>query len=554
MPTTHIWKGASGPFIFDPTQYVDGTAFIAGDTLVVSSGEPTIVSTSSTGLANLATGTYQFAIPGATAGLQTSNITSDGASAMAVTGPGTLEWFMQNQFVSSGAIQVGSAAASGNVDVLMSTTDPATLTNQGSITVQNGSLFRLQTITTSSAFVNAARAVVSINSGSLLASGNYYGYSSNGQGNLNTTNNGGIEVTGAAGRSTAARFAGSYAGSGLLSVRGTPGAPASDTQAEISGAASGLFAVASGELYFHTTPVGGGINCLDNNAAIVIDLGVSTSYGTQGNPFGATILGFQAGDVITLKGFVAATAYTYDPGSHLLTVTYSGTQVAQLKFAGSYTQSDFQVAPSASFSGQGLDITTTSTSQAVPAFSTVDNVTGTAGSSAGQQYVGPVSTLQSQYIWASPDGASITAFGPNVFLGGGAGNDALTASAGSNVLDGGLGSNFVTGATGADGGADTFFLDGTAGTTWDTITNFHPGDSATLWGYVPGRSATVWGANEGAAGHTGATLHAAFAGAGTAINGSLTFAGLGLADAQSKLSLTPGSAGGRSYLYVHYNP
>ena len=402
--------------------------------------------------------------------------------------------------------------------------------------------------------MNAARAVVSINSGSLLASGNYYGYSASGQGNLNTTNNGVIEVTGAAGRTAAARLTGSYAGSGLLSVRGTPGAAASDTQAEISGPASGLFAVASGELYFHTTPVGGGINLFDNDAAIVIDLGVSTSYGTQGNPFGATILGFQAGDVITLKGFVAATGYTYDPASHLLTVTYSGTQVAQFKFAGNYAQSDFRVAPSASFSGQGLDITTTSTSQAIPAFSYTDTATGASGTSAGQQYAGPVSTLQSQYIWASPDGASITAFGPNVFLGGGAGNDALTASAGSNVLDGGLGSNFVTGATGADGGTDTFFLDGTAGTTWDTLANFHPGDSATLWGYVPGQSAMIWAANEGAAGHTGATIHAAFAGAGTAINGSLTFAGLGLADAQSKLSLTPGTAGGRSYLYVHYNP
>ena len=42
-------------------------------------------------------------------------------------------------------------------------------------------------------------------------------------------------------------------------------------------------------------------------------------------------------------------------------------------------------------------------------------------------------------------------------------------------------------------------------------------------------------------------------GAGTPINGSLTFAGLGLADAQGKLSLTPGTVGGRSYLYVHYN-
>jgi len=212
----------------------------------------------------------------------------------------------------------------------------------------------------------------------------------------------------------------------------------------------------------------------------------------------------------------------------------------------------FQVTPVGLLGVQGLNITT-STSQAIPSFSYTDNVTGASGVSAGQQYAGPVNYLQSQYIWASPDGVSMTSYVPNVFLQGGAGNDALTVSAGSNVLDGGLGSNFVIGATGADGGTDTFFLDGTAGTTWDTIANFHPGDSATLWGFVPGQSAMIWGANEGAAGHTGATIHAAFAGAGTSINGSLTFAGLSLADAQSKLSLVPGSAGGRSYLYVHYN-
>lgn len=124
------------------------------------------------------------------------------------------------------------------------------------------------------------------------------------------------------------------------------------------------------------------------------------------------------------------------------------------------------------------------------------------------------------------------------------------------MLDGGLGSNFLAGAAGAagaDGGRDTFFLDNSAGTTWNTITNFHPGDSAALWGFVPGRSTLAWAANEGAAGSTGATIYSAFASAGTAVNGSVTFAGLSLADAQSRISLTPGNAGGRSYLYAHYN-
>ena len=89
--------------------------------------------------------------------------------------------------------------------------------------------------------------------------------------------------------------------------------------------------------------------------------------------------------------------------------------------------------------------------------------------------------------------------------------------------------------------------------TQDTVANFHPGDNVTLWGFVPGSSTLAWAANEGAAGYTSATIHSAFAGAGTAVNGSVTFDGLSLADAQGKVSLTPGGVGGRSYLYAHYN-
>ncbi len=75
----------------------------------------------------------------------------------------------------------------------------------------------------------------------------------------------------------------------------------------------------------------------------------------------------------------------------------------------------------------------------------------------------------------------------------------------------------------------------------------------TLWGFVPGQSTLAWAANDGMPGYTGATIHLAFAGAGSPINGSVSFVGLSLADAQNKLSLTPGSVGGRSYLSAHYN-
>ena len=159
MPTTHAWKGASGTYILDPAQYADGTAFAPGDTLAVGSGNPTIGSLGGSlgaGLAPLTTGTYQFAIAGTSAGLATDNIALDRGSAIAVTGAGSLEWVVQDQFVNNGAIQAGSAAAPGAVDIVMSATKPATLVNQGSITVQNGSLLRLQPITANGGFMNAA--------------------------------------------------------------------------------------------------------------------------------------------------------------------------------------------------------------------------------------------------------------------------------------------------------------------------------------------------------------------------------------------------------------
>ena len=53
--------------------------------------------------------------------------------------------------------------------------------------------------------------------------------------------------------------------------------------------------------------------------------------------------------------------------------------------------------------------------------------------------------------------------------------------------------------------------------------------------------------------YKGATIHTAFAGAGTPVNGSVTFTGISLATAQTHFTTSTGSVGGRSYLCVHYN-
>jgi len=59
-------------------------------------------------------------------------------------------------------------------------------------------------------------------------------------------------------------------------------------------------------------------------------------------------------------------------------------------------------------------------------------------------------------------------------------------------------------------------------------------------------------ASDGAAGYQGATIHSELGGAGTGVNGSVTLAGLSLADVQNKLTMTTGNTGGADYLLISY--
>ena len=161
-------------------------------------------------------------------------------------------------------------------------------------------------------------------------------------------------------------------------------------------------------------------------------------------------------------------------------------------------------------------------------------------------YTGEVADLQQQFLYDGSDNVNITASVPGMFLRGGSGNDAISVSSGRNVLDGGKGSNFLSGGTGPDS-QDTFFVDGRGtAAVWNTVANFHPGDTITLWGYAPGQTTLTWADGQGAAGYTGATLHADMLGNGTSM-ASLTFAGMSLSQAEATL-VGSGSINGLGYL------
>jgi hypothetical protein len=170
---------------------------------------------------------------------------------------------------------------------------------------------------------------------------------------------------------------------------------------------------------------------------------------------------------------------------------------------------------------------------------------------APQQYSGPVSDVQEQFVDVTHDNLNISVSTPNWFIHSGAGNDAIAASNGINALDGGTGSNFLTGGS----GTDTFFVDdrGATADIWSTVSGFHAGDAATIWGVTPQNFSLAWVNGQGAAGYTGLTLHATSTGKPTA---SLTLVGYTNADlSNGRLSVNfgtdPGS--GSSYMYVHSN-
>ncbi len=265
------------------------------------------------------------------------------------------------------------------------------------------------------------------------------------------------------------------------------------------------------------------------------------------------IAGFAAPDTISLitQPFTSYAYASSGAASGVLTLSNGGAALASIAFDGAYQQSDFTLTTTTIGNVTNTTITTT---VAPPAqdIELLDSVLDLSAFDASSAYSGPVIGLQHQYIWAGNDSVGIAALSNNVFLKGSAGNDALQAAGGSNVLDGGGGSNFLTGAAGADGGKDTFFVDGRTGTTWDSIVDFHPGDAMTLFGFQAGQSAFSWTASDGAAGFQGATIHAELNGAGTGANASVTFARIGIADAQSKFTISTGVTGGVGYLYVAY--
>ena len=364
-------------------------------------------------------------------------------------------------------------------------------------------------------------------------------------------NTGGISVVdqAAAFENVGTNTGSSIVNDGVISLRNSQAASYAD-RFNVSLSGTGTVRIGAGNQLQLGRPVSSG-------QTIVLEPGTGgqilllTAPGT----FDGTISGFGAPDQVQMTSPQwDASSYSLSNGVGTWTFTASGTPVATIRFAGDYAQSDFGISTSVSGTSEQTTITTTVPEQ--PArFAFSDTANAVSGVDAGTAYTGPVAGLDYQYLWGSSDDVALSAQVPNVFLKGGAGDDALAVTSGTNVLDGGGGSNFLVGGT----GNDTFFVDGRGNAvTWSTIVNFHEGDQATIFGFHAGQSTLPFTASDGVAGYTGVTIHSELNGAGTGVNASMTFAGIDQATLDAHFTFTTGTlqagtADPIDYLLIQYN-
>ena len=162
-----------------------------------------------------------------------------------------------------------------------------------------------------------------------------------------------------------------------------------------------------------------------------------------------------------------------------------------------------------------------------------------------QQYQGAISNLNTQFLYDGDTPLAIVAQQPGILVSSLAQATAVQLQGGVNVLDMEQGSSFIVSGS----GTDTILLHANqAAVTWNTVSNFHSGDSIVIYGFTAGTSTQSWDANAGAPNYTGATLRLDIDGNGTT-DSSLTFAGKTTIDTSHYL-FQPGSVGGNSYLSI----
>lgn len=172
--------------------------------------------------------------------------------------------------------------------------------------------------------------------------------------------------------------------------------------------------------------------------------------------------------------------------------------------------------------------------------------TGSSTYSQVETYRGAISNLDTQFLYDGDTTLAIVAQQDGMLISSQAQATAIQLQGGVNVLDMQHGSSFMVSGT----GSDTFLLHADQPqATWNTIVNFHAGDTIVVYGFTVGASARWWDDNAGAAGYRGATLRIDVDG-NQSIDSSLTFAGKTSSDVAAHFSIQSGNVGGSGFLSI----
>ena len=174
--------------------------------------------------------------------------------------------------------------------------------------------------------------------------------------------------------------------------------------------------------------------------------------------------------------------------------------------------------------------------------------TGSSTYSQVESYVGALSNVTSQFLYDGDTTLAIVAQQSGMLISSLAPATAIQLQGGANTLNMQQGSSFIVSGS----GSDTLILHADQPqTTWNTIANFHTGDSITIYGFTAGTSSRWWDASAGAPGYTGSTLRIDVDGDGQ-VDSSLTFAGK--TDTQTAAyAAHEGSVGGLHFLTIVAN-
>ena len=344
----HIWKPGASGYLFDPTDYLDGTAFQPGDTISFTTGNPSIATVYVPGqpptAAIIEAGTFDFT-PGGNSffqfGLQNVGLGSSD-TVNVFHGTQELDILAIGSSGNAGAINVGTSTAAGQLEISIDGLVGAPLKqsgsflNSGTIGVAAGSRFLVTYVGALDGSLNTFANTGTIN----IAQGASMTWSNGGNGDVGEGDGifragGTISVSGGQNQQTDVTVGAEEIGSGLFSLNGGSSSSAADTLLNFEDQVNGARIVeVDAGVQFGAASTGS--VTMDGGGDMLIYAAATDLVG-----FGVQLSGLAAGDNLFVD-YITETGLSYDPTAHVLSILDGTNTVATVDIEGDYVTADFQ--------------------------------------------------------------------------------------------------------------------------------------------------------------------------------------------------------------------